>query len=98
MPMTPPPAARAPPQRSWGGEADLLCDPERIGLVEADISAGIPGVIAFLGHVAHLGANHDRLADAVHRADREHLVGVGLQDLLPGLAAARLVGRVLPFP
>ena len=32
---------------------------------------------AFLRHVANLGADHDGLANAVHRADREHLVGAG---------------------
>src|SRR5262249_40188674 len=79
--MTPPPAARSPPHAERG-EEDLLLDPERVGLVEPDISARIPGVVALLGHVAHLGADHDGLANAVHRADREHLVGVALQDLL----------------
>src|SRR5258708_26871492 len=83
--------------RDAHGPKRLRRDPERIGLVEADISAGIPGVIAFLRHVAHFGADHDRLADAVHGADREHLVGVGLQDLVPRLAALLVVGRVLPF-
>src|SRR6266851_7845510 len=75
----------------------LLRDPERVRLVEPDIPAGIPGVIAFLGHVAYLGADHDRLADAVHRADGEYLVSAGLQDLVPRLATVRVVGRVLPF-
>src|SRR5476651_305154 len=74
----------------------LRGDPERVGLVEADIAAGIPGVIAFLGHVPDLRADHDRLQDAVQRADRIDLVGVDLEDARPRLAAARLVGRGLP--
>src|SRR5689334_6572380 len=93
--MTPPSASRPPPQLRWGGS--LPRNPERIGLVEADIAAGIPGVVALLRSVAHLGPDHDRLADAVDRPDREHLVGVGLKDLLPGAPAALLVDRVLPF-
>src|SRR5258708_2709059 len=78
------------------GRASLR-DPERVGLVEPDISAGIPGIVAFLGHVAHLGADHDRLADAVHSADGEYFVGVGLKNLVPRRAAAGLIGRVLPL-
>src|SRR5262245_38710613 len=75
----------------------LWREPERVGLVEADIAARIPGVVALLRHVAHLGADHDRLANSVHRSDGEHLVGVGLKDLVPGVAAALLVAGALPF-
>src|SRR5687767_6986814 len=73
-------------ERAWSPAVPLLRHPERVRLVAADVSARIPGVIAFLGHVLDLRADHDRLADAVHRADGEDLVGAGGQDLLPRLA------------
>src|SRR5262245_5219167 len=66
----------------------LRREPECIGLIEADIAAGIPRVVAFLRHVAHLGSNHDRLADAVQGPDREDLIGVDSQYLLPRPATA----------
>src|SRR5262249_4763267 len=82
-PATPPPAGDAERVRSarvyqaWTTERRgnqqgtncLLGDPERVGLVEPDIATGVPCVIRFLRHVTHTGANHDRLADAVHCAD-----------------------------
>src|SRR5437879_3553206 len=74
----------------------LLAQPEGVGLVEADIAAGIPGPVAFLRHIAHLRIDHDRLHDAVHRADREYLVDVDRQNLLPHLTALVLAGRLLP--
>ena len=61
----------------------LLRDPECIGLIEPDIAAGVPRVEALPGHIANIRPDHDGLADAVHCADREHLVGIGLQDLVP---------------
>src|SRR5262245_7809515 len=69
-------------QRDWKKHSfGLLRDPERVGLVEPNIATGFPGVIGFLRHVAHTRTDYDWLADAFHRADREHLVCVRLQDL-----------------
>src|SRR6478672_3051902 len=65
----------------------LLAEPERVGLVEPDIAARIPRPVAFLRHVAQLLADRQRLAHRVHRADREDLLGVNRQDLVPCLAA-----------
>ena len=75
----------------------LLGDPERIGLVEPDISARIPGVVSFLGNIADLRSDDDRLSDSVHRSDAEHLVGVRSENLVPGLAADRRVDGAFPF-
>ena len=50
-----------------------------------------------LGNVADLRSHHDGLANPVHRADAEHLVGAGGEDLFPGLAARRGVGGGLPL-
>src|SRR5476651_405172 len=76
----------------------LRGDPEGVGLVEADVAAGIPGVIAFLGHVADLRSDHDRLQDAVQRADRKDLLGIDLEDARPRAPSRRVVGRGLPAP
>src|SRR5260370_18282732 len=85
-------------ERAWRPAVPkLLREPERVGLVEADIAAGIPRPVAFLRHVAHLGADHDRRHDAVHGADREYLVDIDRQHLLPHLAASILVACLLPL-
>src|SRR5262245_26353966 len=75
----------------------LLADPERVGLVEPDVPARIPGEVPFLGYVADFRSNDDGLANPVHRPDGEYLVGAGGEDLVPSLAAHRGVGRGLPL-
>ena len=47
----------------------LLADPERVGLVEPDVSAGIRGVVTIFGDVADFRPNDDGLANPVHRPD-----------------------------
>src|SRR5262245_49213947 len=86
---------RASPDRT--GRDRLRRHPECVGLVEADVSAGIPGVIAFPGDVADLRSDHDRLTSAVDGADGKYPLSVGLQELLPCTAPTCLVGRVFPL-
>src|SRR5262245_8371338 len=84
--------------RSARSRRALRRDPERIGLIKPEIAAGIPGVEALLRHVADFRSDHDGLAGAVDGADGEHLVGVGLQDVLPRPASTALVGGLFPLP
>src|SRR5665213_2820779 len=81
-----------------GGGSVLLADPECVGLVKPDISARIPGVVPFFRDVADFRPDDDGLANPVYGADREHLIGIGGEDLIPSLAANCGVGRGLPLP
>src|SRR5277367_5625946 len=96
MLMTPPPAARAPPQRCWGGKASLLraaltqaaqAEAERVQLDEAFGVALVVGAGVFLE------------GDVLHRIERlwglaaDHR-GVALVELEPHRAAHILLALV----
>src|SRR3546814_4682680 len=73
----------------------LPIEPEPFRAVDAELGAGVPVEDALDGHVAQRARDHHGLRHLGDDADGVDLLGVDLQDLLPGrhLLFARAGGR-----
>src|SRR3546814_2937098 len=73
----------------------LPIEPEPFRAVDAELGAGVPVEDALDGHVAQRAGDHHGLRHLGDDADGVDLLGVDLQDLLPGrhLLFARAGGR-----
>src|SRR5579875_1153408 len=72
-----------------------IVEPERVGLVDAEMRARIPIIDALYRDVLEVIVDHDGLRHARDGSDRELLVGLDLQHFLPD---SRARSAVVAYP